>query len=146
MISSYLKIITQINEFEQIKHGETQRRDRKCEALQVARRVLRADIRSGVRAERARGKGGNDGREGYKRRAKDKGLNKRHHTCHFSPPSPLRYNCNYSFLLFICVALALFASMYSCSVMVDLALLQIPWRSPKVRARRPCAIIYILQK
>lgn len=37
-------------------------------------------------------------------------------------------------------------SMHSCSVMVDLALLQIPWRSRKVRARRPCALIYILQK
>lgn len=65
------------------------RLDRKCEALQVAKRVLRADISSGVRAELARGRGGNDGREGYKRRAKDKGLNKRHHTCHFAPPSSL---------------------------------------------------------
>lgn len=84
------KTITQINELEQVKHDETQIRDRTCEALQVARRVLRADISSGVRAERARGRGGNDGREGYKRRAKDKGLNKRHHhTCHFAPPSPL---------------------------------------------------------
>lgn len=55
----------------------------------LQKRVLRADISSGVRAERARGRGGNDGREGYKRRAKDKGLNKRHHTCHFAPPSSL---------------------------------------------------------
>lgn len=86
---SYLKTITQIKEFEQVEYDEVQRRNRKCEALQVAKRVLRADISSGVRAEKARGRGGNDGREGYKRRAKDKGLNKRHHTCHFAPPSPL---------------------------------------------------------